>query len=111
MAPERLRALARALPGTPLAGELETGATALAAATAPPARFAEASRWLVRLRREAPSTRDRAAALALFEASVALEETAYASGAFHDAKALFADLVFRDEFEEFLTLPAYERLA
>ncbi len=79
-APARLRALAQAVPGTPFAAELEQGANALEAAKDPATRFAESSRWLVRLRREAPAQRDRAAALALFEASLALEETAYASG-------------------------------
>jgi hypothetical protein len=79
-APDRLRALAKVVPATPLAGDLERGAAALDAASDPAARFAEASRWLARLRREAPGLRDRAAALALFEASVALEEVAYASG-------------------------------
>lgn len=79
-APERLRALARAVPGTPLAGDLERGATTLEGASDAAARFAEASRWLARLRREAPALRERAAVLALLEASVSLEEMAYASG-------------------------------
>lgn len=78
-APDRMRALAKALPGVPLAGELERGAAALDAASDPAGRFADASRWLVRLRREAPSLHDRTASLLLFEASIALEETAYAS--------------------------------
>src|SRR5688500_15446726 len=43
-APERLRALARAVPGPPLAAELEPGAAALEAAKEPAAKFAEASR-------------------------------------------------------------------
>lgn len=79
-APDRMRVLSKALPGAALAGEIDRGADALAAASDPAERFAEASRWLVRLRREAPAIADRAAALALFETSVALEETAYASG-------------------------------
>jgi len=79
-APETLRTLAKAVAGTPLAAELESGAAALDAATSAGARFAEASRWLVRLRREAPALRARAPALDLFEASVALEQSAYASG-------------------------------
>ena len=79
-APARLRALAKAVPGTPLAGELEQGAASLEAASDPAVRFAEASRWLVRLRKEAPALQDRAAVLPLFEASVALEDAAYASG-------------------------------
>ena len=80
LAPDRLRALAKAVPGTALAGELERGAATLEAASDPAARFAEASRWLVRLRREAPMLRDRAAMLALLETSVSLEDTAYTSG-------------------------------
>ena len=79
-APDRMRALAKTLAGAPLAAELDRGAAALEAASDPAARFAEASRWLARLRREAGAVQDRDAALALFEASVALEEAAYASG-------------------------------
>jgi malate synthase len=36
--------------------------------------------------------------------------TAYADGKYDDAAQIFADLVNRDTFVEFLTLPAYERL-
>jgi malate synthase len=35
---------------------------------------------------------------------------AYASGKYDDAAAIFADLVAKDAFVEFLTLPAYERI-
>ena len=79
-APARMRALAALLPGSPLAAELERGAQALEGAPDAPARFAEASRWLLRLRKEAPRLGDPAAAVVLLETSLALEETAYASG-------------------------------
>ena len=79
-APEKMRALARVLPGTRLALDLDLDAGTLEGTKVPERQFAEASRWLVRLRREAPVLRDRAAVLALLEASLALEETAYASG-------------------------------
>ncbi len=79
-APERMRTLARALPGSALAADLDRGAASLDLEADPAARFGEASRWLVRLRQELPAVRDPAAALAFLEASLALEEAAYASG-------------------------------
>jgi malate synthase len=41
---------------------------------------------------------------------VAVGDTAYAAGGFNEAAALFEELTVADEFAEFLTLPAYERL-
>lgn len=79
-APVRMRALAAALSGSALAEEVARGAELLDAPTEPAARFAESARWLVRLRKELPSLSDPAASLALLEASLALEEAAYASG-------------------------------
>jgi malate synthase len=35
---------------------------------------------------------------------------AYAAGTFDSAASLFADLIFAEDFPEFLTLPAYERV-
>ncbi|HEV8391367.1 MAG TPA: malate synthase A, partial [Dongiaceae bacterium] len=40
----------------------------------------------------------------------ALMGQAYARSRFEEAAKLFADLIFADEFPEFLTLPAYERI-
>ncbi|CAG0964550.1 Phosphoenolpyruvate synthase [Myxococcaceae bacterium] len=79
-APDRMRTLASRLPRGEFAEEIERGASTLERAPDAATRFAESSRWLARLRKETPSLRDRAAAIALFEASLALEETAYASG-------------------------------
>jgi malate synthase len=36
---------------------------------------------------------------------------AYAEGKYKDAAEIFAQLVNNEEFVEFLTLPAYERIA
>jgi malate synthase len=40
----------------------------------------------------------------------AVGEERFRSGKFEEAAALFCDLVLADDFTEFLTLPAYERV-
>jgi malate synthase len=41
----------------------------------------------------------------------AMGETAYGNSKFAEAGALFADLIFAETFPDFLTLPAYDRIA
>ena len=44
------------------------------------------------------------------KAKVAMGEEAYAKGRYEDAAQLLIDLVEQPTFEEFLTLPAYQRV-